>query len=113
MMDSTYTNDRNNDNDEKSIRHLAICGLHFGTHGKSCVAHDVCGKHVCVGDKLRMRSVNVTLESGIVQQRIGVYSTVGEKNGCLVGFLNPSYYECIEIHNAIQSGLFNITVIRM
>ena len=113
MMDYTYTKDRINEDDEKMDRHLAICGLHFGSHGRSCVKHDVCGKHVRVCDRLRMKPVNVTLESGIVQQRIGVYSTVEEGNGCLVGFLNPRYYECIEIHNAIQSGLENIAVIRM
>ena len=112
IMDCTYTRDNTKDN-ETMDRHLVICGLHFGTHGRNCENHDVCGKHVRVCDRLRIKLVNVSLESGVLQERIGVYSTVEHGNGCLVGFLSPSYYKCIEIHNAIQSGLDQIAVIRI
>ena len=98
--------------EEKYRRDLSICGLALGTHGRSCKLHHVCGKEVAVGDILKLDYVNVEVRSGVFQERIGVYRKGGETHSCLVGFINPPYYACIEIHSAMKSGLVNIEVIR-
>ena len=94
-------------------RHLAICGLSFGTDGRSCKNHEVCGSLVDIDQYLRMKYVEIKLETGTIQKRIGVYGISGEICGCLVGFLIPCYFECSEFHNAMTSGLVNVKVIRM
>ena len=33
---------------------IEICGLHAYENGCSCDEHEICGKYLCVGDKVRL-----------------------------------------------------------
>lgn len=98
--------------EDSRLRHLSVCGLHLGSLGRCCPKHSVCGEQLEVGDVLQMKYVVVPLSRERQQRRIGVYLSGCDENGCLVGFIDPSYYECAEVHNAMISGLSEIQLIR-
>jgi hypothetical protein len=44
------------------LRYIDVVGLEMNTNGRSCEAHDICGRSVQVGDILVLKNAIVTIE---------------------------------------------------
>jgi hypothetical protein len=84
---SPEASDDDNDNSPISETMLIeIVGLHSCSNGQSCSMHETCGKHVKVGDLLRLLPTVVTV-SGKPQEAIKLVHFLDGANGCTFGLI--------------------------
>lgn len=65
---------------------LEIVGLSSFTNGRSCSIHEVCGLHVCVGDVLRLKETQVSV-NGVIEPAICCVRVDRGVDGCTVAFV--------------------------
>jgi hypothetical protein len=104
-------------NDECQTKHqVTICGLRFGTDGRSCEKHNICGDHVVVGNILRQKYSKILLPCGRLQTRLAVYLMDGKRESCRVGFVCPAYFSSEGTHwrmHSMRSFVVDIQVVRL
>jgi hypothetical protein len=71
-----------------------IVGLNYGTNGRSCCSHDVCGQSLMPGDLVRFKPSVVTRNfkdgSSVVENALKAVKVVDGCETCHVGFIATS-----------------------
>lgn len=65
---------------------IEIVGLAHHSNGRSCTLHEVCGRHVMVGDVLRLVKTVVTVNN-IPEEGIVCVKVIDGVDSCKVGFV--------------------------
>lgn len=68
-----------------------IVGLHCNSEGRSCTAHDICGKYVNTNDVLRLVSFIATVRDKDPEEAIKLVKIVDGTETCTVGFVPRSF----------------------
>ena len=79
-----------------NIPELEVFGLHGSSNGRSCTAHEACGRSVQRGDVLRLVTCVVDI-SGATETAIKAVKVIDGVDTCTVGFVPRVFKELPQV----------------